>query len=138
MTTLPKPLAATPPMGWNSWNTFGHQVEESVIREIADALVSSGFKDHRYEYIVIDDCRSVREGRDGNGDRVADQLVAVAVVNRGSRGEDIPVKARDLGLFDTSKLVRNLWTQQDISDFTAELTLRVQPHETILMKATSS
>ena len=65
-------LALTPPMGWNSWNTFGHHVEESVIREAADALISSGLKDHGYEYIVIDDCWSIREGRDGNGDLVAD------------------------------------------------------------------
>lgn len=44
------------------------------------------------------------------------------------------VKARDLGLFDTPRLAHNLWTQEDITDFKVELSLRVQPHETILLK----
>ncbi len=49
-------LALTPPMGWNSWNKFGCDVDEKMIREIADAMVSSGMKDAGYQYIVIDDC----------------------------------------------------------------------------------
>lgn len=56
------------------------------------------------------------------------------MINRGSRGEDVIVKARDIGLLDTPKLARNLWTQQDIADFKVELTQRVEPHETILLK----
>jgi alpha-galactosidase len=65
-------LASTPPMGWNSWNTFGHAINESVMRETADALVATGLKDYGYEYIVIDDCWSIRDKRDGNGDLIAD------------------------------------------------------------------
>jgi alpha-galactosidase len=49
-------LALTPPMGWNSWNKFGCNVDEKLIRETADALVSSGMKDAGYQYLVIDDC----------------------------------------------------------------------------------
>lgn len=49
-------LAATPPMGWNSWNGFGCNVDEKLIRETADAIVSSGMKDAGYRYVVIDDC----------------------------------------------------------------------------------
>jgi alpha-galactosidase len=49
-------LALTPPMGWNSWNNFGCQVDEKLIRETADALVASGMKDAGYSYVVIDDC----------------------------------------------------------------------------------
>lgn len=49
-------LAKTPPMGWNSWNKFACDVNEALIRETADAMVSSGMKDAGYEYIVIDDC----------------------------------------------------------------------------------
>src|SRR3954447_11035991 len=49
-------LAQTPPMGWNSWNKFGCNVNEALIRETADALVSSGMKDAGYLYINIDDC----------------------------------------------------------------------------------
>ena len=48
-------LAPTPPMGWNSWNPFGKNVSEQVIKETADAFVSSGLKDAGYTYIVIDD-----------------------------------------------------------------------------------
>jgi alpha-galactosidase len=59
-------------MGWNSWNTFGHSINESVVRETADALVSTGLKDHGYEYVVIDDCWSVKDKRDGNGDLIPD------------------------------------------------------------------
>ena len=49
-------LALTPPMGWNSWNTFACDVDESLIRSIADAMVTSGMKDAGYQYVVIDDC----------------------------------------------------------------------------------
>jgi len=49
-------LAKTPPMGWNSWNKFGCDVNEKMIREIADAMVSSGMKDAGYLYVNIDDC----------------------------------------------------------------------------------
>jgi alpha-galactosidase len=49
-------LAQTPPMGWNSWNKFACDVSEELIRQIADAMVSSGMKDAGYVYINIDDC----------------------------------------------------------------------------------
>ncbi|MEI8087108.1 MAG: glycoside hydrolase family 27 protein [Paludibacter sp.] len=49
-------LAQTPPMGWNSWNKFACNINEKIIREIADALVTSGMKDAGYEYVIIDDC----------------------------------------------------------------------------------
>ena len=45
-----------PPMGWNSWNTFGWEINDQVIRETADIMVSSGLRDAGYEYDVIDDC----------------------------------------------------------------------------------
>ncbi len=66
-------LGATPPMGWNSWNTFTWDINEKLIRETADALVSAGYKDAGYEYVVVDDCWSLKE-RDGEGRLVADPL----------------------------------------------------------------
>jgi alpha-galactosidase len=72
MSLANKTLASTPPMGWNSWNMFGWNIHETSIRETADALVSSGLRDCGYEYIVIDDCWSKKEGRDRNGDLVPD------------------------------------------------------------------
>ena len=58
-------------MGWNSWNTFGENINEQLIMETADAMVSTGLRDAGYEYVVIDDCWSLKE-RDENGDLVAD------------------------------------------------------------------
>jgi len=72
MATSEKPLASTPPMGWNSWNMFGWNINEASIRETADALVSSGLKECGYEYVVIDDCWSRKTGRDSNGELVPD------------------------------------------------------------------
>ena len=63
-------LAPTPPMGWNSWNHFGCDVNETLIREIADALVSSGMKAVGYEYVVVDDCWQI--DRDQAGHIIAD------------------------------------------------------------------
>jgi alpha-galactosidase len=63
-------IAPTPPMGWNSWNKFGCDVSETLIKEVADALVSSGMKDAGYTYLVIDDCWQV--SRDARGAIVPD------------------------------------------------------------------
>ncbi|MBL0336999.1 MAG: glycoside hydrolase family 27 protein [Chitinophagaceae bacterium] len=63
-------LAKTPPMGWNTWNKFACNVDEKMVREMADAIVSSGMKDAGYEYIVIDDCWQI--SRDENGTIVPD------------------------------------------------------------------
>jgi alpha-galactosidase len=59
-------LAKTPPMGWNSWNKFGCNVSEELIKQIADAMVSNGMKDAGYQYIVIDDCWQVDRDSQGN------------------------------------------------------------------------
>jgi alpha-galactosidase len=64
-------LALTPPMGWNSWNTFETSINEDLIKETADILVSSGMKDAGYEYIVIDDGWEAKE-RDEYGNLVPD------------------------------------------------------------------
>jgi alpha-galactosidase len=48
-------LAATPPMGWNSWNHFASKVTDADVRAAADALVSSGMRDAGYIYVNIDD-----------------------------------------------------------------------------------
>jgi alpha-galactosidase len=49
-------LAKTPQLGWNSWNKFGCNVSEQMIRETADAMVSSGMQAAGYRYVNIDDC----------------------------------------------------------------------------------
>ncbi|HQV01053.1 MAG TPA: glycoside hydrolase family 27 protein, partial [Bacteroidia bacterium] len=47
--------AATPLMGWMSWNFFGDNITEQSIKEMADAMVASGMRDAGYTYIFIDD-----------------------------------------------------------------------------------
>jgi alpha-galactosidase len=49
-------LALTPPMGWNSWNKFACNVNETVVKQAADAIVASGMRDAGYVYVNIDDC----------------------------------------------------------------------------------
>ncbi|RCV14516.1 hypothetical protein SETIT_2G432600v2 [Setaria italica] len=57
-------LALTPQMGWNSWNFFACNINETVIRETADALVSTGLAELGYNYVNIDDCWSnVKRGK---------------------------------------------------------------------------
>ena len=56
----------TPPMGWNTWNTFAKDINEELILQSADALIATGLKDAGYQYVVIDDCWALRErGKDG-------------------------------------------------------------------------
>ena len=49
-------LALTPPMGWNSWNHYGCNIDETLIKRTADALVASGLRDAGYVYVNLDDC----------------------------------------------------------------------------------
>ena len=63
-------LALTPPMGWNTWNKFGCEINERVLREAADAMVATGMQGAGYEYIVVDDCW--QNGRAADGAILAD------------------------------------------------------------------
>lgn len=58
-------LALTPPMGWNSWNRFGRNISDALIRQTAEAMVNTGLRDAGYQYVVIDDCW--HDGRDRAG-----------------------------------------------------------------------
>jgi alpha-galactosidase len=64
-------LAPTPPMGWNSWNTFNTNINENLIRAVADEFVKDGYKDAGYKYIIIDDCWSMKQ-RNNEGNLVPD------------------------------------------------------------------
>ena len=58
-------VGATPPMGWNSWNQFGCSPSESLLKGVADVMVSSGMAAAGYAYVNIDDCWM--SGRDASG-----------------------------------------------------------------------
>lgn len=65
-------LARTPPMGWNSWNTFAGNIDENKIKQIADAMVSNGMRDAGYIYLNLDDNWMANPARDGQGNLIAD------------------------------------------------------------------
>jgi alpha-galactosidase len=59
-------LAATPAMGWNSWNHFHRNVTDKDVRDAADAIVASGMKDAGYIYVNIDDTWEGQRDAQGN------------------------------------------------------------------------
>ncbi len=48
-------IQQTPPLGWNSWNTFGDKIDEKIVMETADAMAETGLRDAGYRYLVIDE-----------------------------------------------------------------------------------
>lgn len=63
----------TPPMGWNTWNTFGENINEELLKKTADYIVESGLRDLGYDYVIIDDCWAMKE-RDKDGNLVVDPV----------------------------------------------------------------
>ena len=63
-------LGKTPQMGWNSWNKFGCNINDKLIRDTIDALNSSGLIEFGYNYINLDDCW--QSSRDENGTIIPD------------------------------------------------------------------
>lgn len=59
-------IAATPPMGWNSWNHFAGKIDDATVRAQADAMVSSGMRDAGYVYVNIDDTWQGERDAQGN------------------------------------------------------------------------
>jgi alpha-galactosidase len=66
-------LAPTPPMGFNTWNTFQTKIDEGMLREMVDVFVSSGMRDAGYKYFVLDDGWMAME-RDASGSLIADPI----------------------------------------------------------------
>ena len=67
-------LAVTPPMGWNSWNTFTTKINEQLVMQTADQLVASGMKDAGYVYLVLDDGWMAKKRDPKTGDLVPDPV----------------------------------------------------------------
>lgn len=91
-----------PPMGWNTWNTFGQNISEDLILKMADLIVQSGLKDVGYEYVVIDDCWALKE-RDEQGRLVPDP----AKFPHGMKylADKIHAKGLKLGMYSCSGLM---------------------------------
>ncbi len=54
-----------PQMGWSTWNKFAGNINEDIIRSIADAMVETGLAEAGYTYINIDDCWHGKRDKDG-------------------------------------------------------------------------
>lgn len=62
----PDGVGRLPAMGWNSWNQYGCDINETVFLQVANLMSSMGFKDAGYEYVNIDDCWSDQTKRRDN------------------------------------------------------------------------
>ncbi|ORY15916.1 glycoside hydrolase superfamily [Clohesyomyces aquaticus] len=82
-------LNLVPQMGWDNWNAFGCDVNESLLLNTAQAMVNFGLRDLGYKYVVLDDCWS--SGRNESGYLIANPVkfpngmkhVATALHNMG-------------------------------------------------------
>lgn len=90
-------LAPTPPMGWNSWNSFKQEINENKIREIADIIVSSGMRDAGYRYLVLDDAW-MGPKRDAKGELMADSIKFPAGMK--AMGDYIHSKGLKYGIYE--------------------------------------
>jgi alpha-galactosidase len=57
-------IGKLPALGWNSWNTFRCDVNQSIIYDTAKQIVALGLKDAGYQYINIDDCWAAQDRDD--------------------------------------------------------------------------
>src|SRR5262249_34180829 len=69
----PARVAAPPPMGWNDWYSFFCNLDEQLIEQTADAMVSSGMRDAGYQYVNLDDCW-LSHNRDASGNLQPDPV----------------------------------------------------------------
>jgi alpha-galactosidase len=53
-------LALTPSMGWNDWYSFYDHVNDKLVRQAADAMITSGMADFGYQYVNVDDCWAMK------------------------------------------------------------------------------
>lgn len=67
-------LGLTPPMGWNPWNFLNCEINETQIKDTADALVSTGLRDIGYTYVIIDDCWAFNKTRSSRGELLPDPI----------------------------------------------------------------
>ena len=60
-------------MGWNTWNKFGCEINETLIRSTADKILELGLDKLGYRYVNIDDCWMSAE-RDSNNHMIPDPV----------------------------------------------------------------
>lgn len=70
-TALNNGLGLTPAMGWNTWNKYNCNINETVITSNADQIISLGLAQLGYTYVNIDDCWQSAQ-RDASGHVIVD------------------------------------------------------------------
>ncbi|XP_057979390.1 alpha-galactosidase 3 [Malania oleifera] len=115
-------LGLTPQMGWNSWNFFACNINETVIKETADALITTGLANLGYVYVNIDDCWSSHT-RDSKGQLVPDPktfplgIKALADYIHG-KGLKLGIYS-DAGIFTCQVRPGSLYHESDDAEFFA-------------------
>lgn len=66
-------LGLTPAMGWNSWNHYGCDIDEQVIKSNAQRILDLGLNRYGYKYVNIDDCWLLAN-RDSNNHIIVDPI----------------------------------------------------------------
>ncbi|OMO65116.1 Glycoside hydrolase, clan GH-D [Corchorus olitorius] len=89
-------IARTPPMGWNSWNHFQCNINETVIKQTADALISTGLARLGYKYVNLDDCWAEGQ-RDKNGKLVGKKTTFPSGIK--SLADYVHAKGLKLGIY---------------------------------------
>ena len=64
-------LGRTPPMGWNTWNRYYCDINQTIIYTNTDSLIRLGLADIGYKYVNVDDCWLTKE-RDSRGHVIVD------------------------------------------------------------------
>ncbi|OJK04876.1 hypothetical protein ASPACDRAFT_74440 [Aspergillus aculeatus ATCC 16872] len=63
-------VGRVPALGWNSWNAFNCEIDADKILTAANEVIDLGLKGLGYEYINIDDCWSIKSGRNTTTKRI--------------------------------------------------------------------
>ncbi|EOD65023.1 glycoside hydrolase family 27 protein [Amycolatopsis vancoresmycina] len=92
-------LARTPPMGWNTWNTFECNINETLVKQTTDLMVSSGMRDRGYTYVNLDDCWMTRS-RDSAGNLVADSAKFPSGLR--ALGDYIHARGMKFGIYESA------------------------------------
>lgn len=77
-------------MGWDNWNAFGCDVNESLLVNTAQDMANFGLRDLGYNYIILDDCWSV--GRNESGYLVEDSQFLAVITPASSADVDTRVQ----------------------------------------------
>lgn len=149
-----KLLAPTPPMGWNSWNVYGDDIDEEKILRTADAIIGSDLT--RMDGYTIETLtnaevialrqdplgkQAARVRKDGDLEVFAKPLAngdqGVALLNRGPTDAEMEVAwQEDLGLDAAAAAVRDLWAHRDLGVSTGRFATTVRSHEATILRVT--